>query len=46
MMASDLWHRHGIPVLPLSAVETKRGWAAAKRARQLAEECFGKRGAA
>lgn len=42
-IAKHAWQRHGIAIFVLPLVDQKRGWAAAKRARQLAEEIFGKR---
>lgn len=41
--AHDAWHTHGIVLLNLAEVEKRRGWVAAKQARNLAEQCFGKR---
>lgn len=37
------WHEHGVAVLNLGEVEKRRGWSAARKARELAEICFGKR---
>lgn len=42
-VAHAAWHDHGIVMLNLAEVETRRGWAAARQARNLAEQCFGKR---
>lgn len=42
-LARDAWHTHGIAVLNVAEVEKRRGWVAARMARNLAEECFGKR---
>lgn len=42
-LAEDAWHDHGVPVFILPLVDQKRGWSTARRARQLAEEVFGKR---
>jgi hypothetical protein len=41
--ARDAWHTHGLVLLNLAEVEQRRGWAAARQARNLAEQCFGKR---
>lgn len=43
--AQELWQKHGIVVFVLSDVDRKRGWSAAKNARNLAENCYGKAGA-
>ena len=42
--AHKLWQEHGIVVLVLPDVERKRGWSAAKQARNLVETCYGKIG--
>ena len=42
-IAKDAWHTHGIVVLNLAEVEARHGWVAARSARNLAEQCFGKR---
>jgi len=42
-LAREAWHNHGLVVLNLAELENRQGWAAARQARNLAEQCFGKR---
>ena len=43
-LAKQAWHTHGLIVLNLPEVERRHGWVAAKTARNLGEQLFGKRG--
>ena len=40
----DAWHEHGtLGGLPLKEIEARKGFAAARKSRLLAEELFGRR---
>jgi hypothetical protein len=40
---AEKWHREGVVVLIPDEIERRKGWALAQNARNVAEECFGKR---
>jgi hypothetical protein len=42
-LARDAWHTHGIAMFNLTELERRQGWSAARQARNLAEQAFGKR---
>lgn len=42
-IAEAAWHEHGLALFNLAEVEKRKGWVAARSARNLAEQCFGRR---
>lgn len=44
-LAKQAWHDHGILLVNLSEAEARAGWVAARQARNLGEQIFGKRSA-
>lgn len=42
-LARQAWQNQGLLVINVAAVESRRGWATAREARNLAEKLFGKR---
>lgn len=43
-IARRAWHDHGLLVVSLRSAEARAGWVAARQARTLGEQIFGKRG--
>jgi hypothetical protein len=42
-LARQAWQNQGLFVVNIAAVEQRKGWVAARSARNLAEQLFGKR---
>jgi hypothetical protein len=43
--AKKLWNESGVAVFVLSDVERKSSWSTSRQARNIAEDCYGKRAA-
>lgn len=42
-LGKEAFHRDGVVCIPLSALEARCGWAAARQLRNLGDQYFGKR---